>query len=1214
MEPDYTDPSHEWWARPSDGYLVPLVLQCGQEPDVLPETSRWSRLGKLPSRVSPVLRVSYWTGSSLFVPGTRKYNISFYTLVVTALKLLVAWPVLCMLVCWAGNLGTTVQQLVDARNKKDSRYDNVCVLSTEESIQKRPFPGRHLVEQDAILSGPLQEARPPASEQHYTDNIRLSGSLPPSGSRVDSSPTSLRPRYLCFVRDFEQGIYETVKVSDYLAQHGDDVDLEFVFVSYTRLQFRVATEEELNKHDYRDEATRNANKKVARQDREILAKWGMDAAKRVGKRAFWLDFECVRNDDGIARSTSSSQDVYRICDIVRAAHSMIIAIGPSANDKVASILASTEPPEYKRENVTPWLRQWGSRLWTLPELLLCPGEYRIRLYVLGDQAEPKELAKRNFAERAWDDAEAVKELVDHFEGSAILTDLRLIEAALACFSRRQTDQFNKGDIAYATMGLFPNRHRPPVNKEDSGFQAFAKLSIANDSGAFLSRLISLSQPDGAPWHRVEDTWGARLSEIFPSVSITGVVGADTVMLDKVHGATIHWDNLEPEPYFDRSFGMRYVVFVGFTYFACFSVPMAFSFFTGIASIVLSDFMRLSIWQVYMWLLPLAVVFALLFPIVLISTRGRVKQPAKSRLIGIEGIVDSASIEKHLWGFNHGNLSTTNPQHYSDEDDRRDPPTLLQPSGPPAGSGTFAFTLVDTYLMTVTHFHCRIPPVAILECGSEGGLQRTLLCSYDARTNTFHRQAVLRVNRRGVEQLHRIDRIRLSLAPHPQPKEQTHDTIHDASSSSSSNNDNLPVQAQNNIAKTSTLITTSHTWGVEFLFFALCLAGLSTLGPSNSARPSAIFIFHTWSLVGQLPGFILLQYLPLNQVAICTFAANILVSVVRGGTLFHNIAVLLSRVHAILRSCLALTLVKYMITWYPIQELPLRFLFWNVAFEGLVSSLRSLPEITFNKTSLTIDIGGIIFFTNISLLYYTIQVGFSNLIGGPKDVTWLLPHQKLYYSQRAASESFYAKAAGAVWWMHQQSLSNALISFLVFSIALAMSLTSQGFIHEDPVSGAGAVFISILAGLLIYKLPSTLFIIMVSVATTSGLLSVLAVSGFSFLEAIPFQFLWRINEAALPLLWAFMVRQSASLTEALGSVSLSWIGWSVGQIIIDYTDSISTFAAQLPLLMVQSILWALLWVACGRESRIRLPEHSQDIFTASDRDVEDQDSERRENSQ
>ncbi|KAL2883095.1 hypothetical protein SGCOL_001282 [Colletotrichum sp. CLE4] len=643
-------------------------------------------------------------------------------------------------VCWAGNLGTTTQQLVDARNKKDSRYDNVCVLSREGSGQKRPLSNRHAIEQDVILSGSLQEARAPPSEQQYTDNIRLSGSLPPSGPHVDNSPTSLRPRYLCFVKDFEQGIYETVKVSDYLEQHGDDVDLEFVFVSYTRLQFRVATEEELNKHDYPDEAIRDANKEVARQDREILAKWGMDAAKRVGKRAFWLDFECVRNDDGIARSTSSSQDVYRICDIVRAAHSMIIAIGPPANDKVASILAGSEPPEYRRENVTPWLRQWGSRLWTLPELLLCPAEYRIRLYVLGYPAEPKELAKRNFAERAWDDAEAVKELVDHFEGSAILTDLRLIEAALACFSRRQTDQFNKGDIAYATMGLFPNRHRPPVNKEDSGFQAFAKLSIANDSGAFLSRLISLSPPDGAPWHQVEDTWGARLSEIFPSVSISGVVGADTVMLDKVYGATIHWDNLEPEPYFDRGFGMRYLVFVGFSYGACFSVPMAFSLFTGIANIVLSDFMRLSIWQVYI--------------------------------------------------------------------------------------------------------------------------------------------------------------------------------------------------------------------------------------------------------------------------------------IARSGGLFHGTAVLLSILHGVLKGCLAVTLVKYMISWYPIKELPLRFLFWNVAFAGLISLLGSLPEITFHNISLTLDIGGIVFFANIVLLYSTIQAGFSNILGGPKDVTWLLPHQKLYYSRHAAADSLHTKAAGAVWWNHQ----------------------------------------------------------------------------------------------------------------------------------------------------------------------------------------------------
>lgn len=97
--------------------------------------------------------------------------------------------------------------------------------------------------------------------------------------------------------------------------------MEFVFVSYTRMQFRVATNEEISKFNYPNEETREANRQLAQRDRQALINYGMDAARRAGKRAFWLDFECVRNDDGIARATSDSDDVYRICDIVRAAHS-----------------------------------------------------------------------------------------------------------------------------------------------------------------------------------------------------------------------------------------------------------------------------------------------------------------------------------------------------------------------------------------------------------------------------------------------------------------------------------------------------------------------------------------------------------------------------------------------------------------------------------------------------------------------------------------------------------------------------------------------------------------------------------------------------------------------------------------------------------------------------------------------------------------------------
>lgn len=717
------------------------------------------------------------------------------------------------------------------------RYDTIHVQQSEDAD-----PENH----SGVRTGPLQDLRSSTtpsrpdnqvgSGQQYQDNIRLTeaststavlGTSSNSAETGDDIPASVRPRYLCFVKDFDAGTYETVKVSDYIKQNGDDVDLEFVFVSYTRMQFRVATEEEIAKFSYPDDATREANRELARRDRELLARWGMDAAKNVGKRAFWLDFECVRNDDGIARSTSSSEDVYRICDIVRAAHSMIIAIGPTTNDKVASILGGEESPPYNRESVTPWLRQWGSRLWTLPELLLCPGEYRIRLYVVGDPSEPKAMAKRNFAERAWDDAEAVKELVNHFEGSAILTSQHLIEAALNCFSRRQTDQFSQGDIAYATMGLFPNRHRPRVNKSDTGFTAFAKLSLANDSGAFLERLICLAPRPGAQWHQTEDLWGVKLGDIHPNNKVYGVLGSDTILLDGVYGATIHWDDLQPEPVIDRKSGKFLNFHITMTAVLCLFIPLVCAIFY--CMLALSSYFTATnasgrrgptdaLAIILGSGLSVMAILALVTPVTLIASRGKPKQPFKARLIGIEGTVDAGTAERHLWGYNHGNLVDTTPSFYRDVDGSQESTTSPQLQSP---ENDFTFTLIDTYLMTVTHCRSSLPPTAMLVCGQEAGMQRTLLCSYDWRTQTFHRQAVLRVKRQGLEQLHRVDRIRFSLAAHP-------DTNHDGTRGGNNALPTGPDNEQPPSAMTTTLGRSAHNrrgWRTrkrELLFLAICL--------------------------------------------------------------------------------------------------------------------------------------------------------------------------------------------------------------------------------------------------------------------------------------------------------------------------------------------------------------------------------------------------------
>lgn len=614
-----------------------------------------------------------------------------------------------------------------------------------------------------ISGGPCTSTPLP---QPDTDSIRLraiSSSSITSQTQTQKDVTTsqphdtisplIRPRYLCYVTDFENRRFDTVKVSDYIKEHeNENVDLEFVFVSYTRVQFRVATDEEIENYIYASEEEKNANKQLAHSDRQQLIDWGIDAARRAGKKAFWLDFECIRSQDGIARATSSSDDVYQICDIVRAAHSMIIAIGPSTEDKIASILNSKDLKAFSPNKVTPWLQQWGSRLWTLPELLLCPNEHRIQLYISSDTSEPIRMAKRNFAERAWEDAIVVQELVHHFEGSARLTTTQLMEAAFECFSRRQTDQFSQGDITYAIMGLFSRRHRPTVDKGDSGLQAFAKLAFKNDCGAFLSRVICFDPPPSGPWYSSVDLRGRQLIEVHPQV--TDVLGPDVLLLDNVYGAMIDWDNLDPESDITRlrlgdiSNGINFVFvesFVVLCLLLCFLayvlqiVPTGYELFISIAGLTL-------------WICAgVAIIRAF---ILLKRSISAADTAPSGRLIGIEGRVGVNMLEEYLWGFNHGRLKIMEPRHDS---------FISRPERvTPGDAGAYDFTIVDTRLMTVTYIVSDEPPTAVLVLRKRDGLYGQFLCSYDSEQPAFHRQSVFRTDLKGVEDFHKHKGIRLSL--------------------------------------------------------------------------------------------------------------------------------------------------------------------------------------------------------------------------------------------------------------------------------------------------------------------------------------------------------------------------------------------------------------------------------------------------------------------
>lgn len=142
---------------------------------------------------------------------------------------------------------------------------------------------------------------------------------------------------------------------------------------------------------------------------------------------------------------------------------MIIAVGQGKKSASSQRLTTDE-----------LLAQWGSRMWTFPEVLLSPGR-EIAVYRRGgDLGSPLRVSKNQFAGRVWGamDAEQARQLIDHYLGNLSLSRLELAVTALKCLYNRYTTEHFSGDQAYALMGLL--RLRPQVDSTDTPFQAFAR--------------------------------------------------------------------------------------------------------------------------------------------------------------------------------------------------------------------------------------------------------------------------------------------------------------------------------------------------------------------------------------------------------------------------------------------------------------------------------------------------------------------------------------------------------------------------------------------------------------------------------------------------------------------------------------------------------------------------------------------------------------------
>ncbi|KAL4757895.1 uncharacterized protein BDW70DRAFT_170925 [Aspergillus foveolatus] len=543
----------------------------------------------------------------------------------------------------------------------------------------------------------------------------------------------LRPRYLCFPA--ENGSVEIVRVTDWEAQHGGNAVLEYIFISYTSTQF-----------DGPD-------------DWDYLHSVAKAAVRSAGVPAYWISCSCMPEPEEL------SEDVYRISDIVRGSHSVVIIVGPPINSPSADL------------DMKAMLQHWGERIWTFPEVLLSPNTHAIAIYMrAGDMAYPTYLQKRNFPVVAWTDAPVSRQLVDHYEGSILLSPLELVTLALQCLSGRahNTASFFPGDLTYVLMGLL--RRRPRVNGNHSAFQEFCRLSLANDSNRLLERLICLlpsrQKREGSwEWHDIDDTWGRNLWDITPLCQVDGIGEDDTVILGGGFAAPIRWKSFTPVNMLLRNTIKRMVSRAAVRGMPSAVVLGAFFLATG-----RSQGGSFAVLTALGWLLMGPAIIAILFSPRLLATLYTGKPwRAQPWLFGFEGYMPIGEIETDIFGTD---LSRLKWAPYSSELSRHqntkgecigvDPATdpavreIINRARSSKYGDEKVFTLVDTNLMTVTLFSAVRPPVALVLCGSEGGMQRGLLCSYDWKSQTLYRESVLRVDTMVLEKMSRVDRFKLGL--------------------------------------------------------------------------------------------------------------------------------------------------------------------------------------------------------------------------------------------------------------------------------------------------------------------------------------------------------------------------------------------------------------------------------------------------------------------
>lgn len=598
----------------------------------------------------------------------------------------------------------------------------------------------------------------------------------PSNTRHQANITNLTiPRFLV-VWNAHKGQWEAKETSE-LRDKNTGMLQPYIFLSFSRSNYPAD-----------DKKLRPFFHSIAQSilDRENASR----DPKGRPIEAFWVDTDCVSH----ASPTEESNDVNTICDAVRCAKRVYILLpSDSPEDKrtwgkriwtLPEVLLAADKIRYC---ITP---SWG-----LDKIM--PSVFRD--VSLTDMYQsfwpeipqvPQVSAGKSHGERHED---AICHLIDHYTNRTKLSDLQLFTFAVQALAHLTTgpdiEGYTTTSLAYAAMGLMSYRITP--DDTDNAFQAISRLSLVNDTDRLLERLICLwpyaaARPIKTQGKQKEafasniellrniadrDQYATHLWDIKPICDVVGIGDEETptVILDRCRGIPIRWKSFPRLKYVKGMRGFRATISELIMHFGAWFLLAGVNLFTmvailGFATVQTSqdgakstfDSMNVknSLWGVLVFFV-VGWIISWFSPSAVRQLCDGGAKGVSCHLVGFEGTLPLREIEKTIYSNYHNRLSyaaSTTP--FSEK--LRDPKlrTGVEPKDPGFWDEEFTrlriplthrlFTIVDTGSLTVSVIAAERPPVVALICGREGGMLRTLLCSWRFETNCLYRECVVRM--------------------------------------------------------------------------------------------------------------------------------------------------------------------------------------------------------------------------------------------------------------------------------------------------------------------------------------------------------------------------------------------------------------------------------------------------------------------------------------